>query len=192
MTDPLLFPVPGRLETDRLLLRAFEPGDAPALAQALAESAAELRRFLWFLPWVAEAPTLQAAELRCRRAQAAFLLRSDLPYLAFERHSGRLVGSVGLHRTDWQLPRTEVGYWLRSSATGRGYAAEGVDALCRWALDALGAQRVELVTDTENTASRRVAERCGFTLEGIARHVARAPDGSLRSNCLYARLPAGA
>lgn len=193
MRDPLLIEVPTELRTARLLLRPFRPGDGAVLHEALAETLPALREFLWFLPWVAEAPTAASAEARCRRCAANFIARTDLPYLAFELATGRLVASVGLHRTEWQLPKTEVGYWVRSSATGQGYAAEGVNALVGWALDAaggLGAQRVELVTDSDNSASRRVAERCGFTLEGTLRNTMRAPDGSLRSSCLYAKLPA--
>ena len=192
MPEPLLFPVPSVIETPRLLLRSFRVEDASALAEALADSLTEMRQFLWFLPWVAEDPTLESAEIRCRRAEANFLLRTDLPYLAFEREAGRLIGSVGLHRTDWQLPKTEIGYWIRTGSNGKGYASEGVVALTTWALEQLGAQRVELVTDEANLASRRVAERSGFALEGISRNVQRAPDGSLRSNCIYARLPTAA
>jgi len=189
MPDPLLFPVPTSLETPRLTLHPFRVEDAPALHAALKESIDDLRRFLWFLPWVAEDQTLRSAEVRCRRAEANFLLRTDLPYLAFEKATGRLVGSIGLHRTDWDLPRTEVGYWVRSSEARKGFGSEGVAALSAWALDGLGAQRVELVTDELNAGSRAVAERCGFRLEGTLRHVIRAPDGSLRNSCIYARLP---
>ena len=192
MDDPQLFPVPSSLETQRLVLRSFRIEDAPALHAALSESIRELRGSLWFLPWVAEECTLQAAEVRCRNAAASFLLRTDLPYLAFEKISGRLVASVGLHRTDWSLPRTEVGYWVRTNETGKGYASEGVAALTSWALDNLGAKRVELVTDEQNAGSRAVAERCGFRLEGVLRNVMQSPDGRLRNSCVYARLPAAA
>lgn len=189
VADPRRFPVPESFETPRLLLRPFAVADAPQLHEALVESIDALREHLWFLPWVAEPPTPASAVARCRRAQADFLRRADLPYLAFERRSGRLVGSAGLHRTDWALPATEVGYWVRTSETGKGYATEAVDALTVWALEGLGATRVALVTDELNVASRAVALRCGFRLEGVLRHAARSPDGRLRSTCLYARLP---
>lgn len=192
MPDPLLFAVPTSIETPRLVLRAFRTDDAAALHAALVESITELRAHLWFLPWVAEEQTLQSAEVRCRKAEANFLLRADLPYLAFDKRTGRLVASVGLHRTDWSLPKTEVGYWVRSSEAGKGYATEGVAALTSWALDALGAKRVELVTDEENHGSRAVAQRCGFRLEGVMHHVMQSPDGRLRNSCVYARLPAAA
>jgi RimJ/RimL family protein N-acetyltransferase len=191
MPDPLLLPVPSSLETQRLVLRSFRVEDAPALHAALAESINELRNTLWFLPWVAEDPTLQSAEIRCRNAAANFLLRTDLPYLAFEKTSGRLVASVGLHRTDWSLPRTEVGYWVRTSETGKGYASESVAALSSWALSDLGAKRLELVTDQQNLGSRGVAERCGFRLEGVLRNVMQSPDGRLRNSCVYSKLPDG-
>lgn len=189
MPDPLTFEIPSRFETARLVLRPFEVGDAAALHQALSESIVQLRRHLWFLPWVSQEQTLAAAQARCRAAQESFLLRTDLPYLAFKKDSGRLVGSIGLHRTDWNEPKTEVGYWIRSSEVGNGYASEGVKVLADWALSELRAIRVELVTLEENAASRAVAARCGFALEGIHRNVLRGPDGNLRHRCVFARLP---
>ncbi len=190
MRDPLLIDVPVHLETSRLILRPHHAGDGVALHEALSESIAALRRYLWFLPWVAEEPTLESAEIRCRKCEANFLARNDLALLAIEKATGRLVGSVGLHRTDWKLPKTEVGYWIRKSAWGKGYAVEGVEALVAWALGPLGAQRVELVTDEANLAARRVAERSGFRLEGILRQMQRGPDGALHNHCVYARFPA--
>jgi len=182
-------PVPVRFDTPRLVLRSFTPEDAPALHEALVESLPRLREYLWFLPWIAEEQTLQSAEVRCRNAQAAFENHADLAWLAFDRSTQRVVGSAGLHRTDWTLPRTEVGYWIRSSEAGKGYATEAVNALTTWALDTLHAVRVELLTDELNAGSRAVAQRCGFTLEGVQHHTMRSPDGRLRNTCVYARLP---
>jgi RimJ/RimL family protein N-acetyltransferase len=190
MLDPLLIDVPTRVETARLILRPHRAGDGPDLHEALVESIAELRRSLWFIPGIAEEQTADSAELRCRRSEGNFLARTDLPYLAFEKSTGRLVGSVGLHRTDWEVPKTEIGYWVRTSAGGRGYITEGVRALVGCAFDQLGAQRVELISDEENVSSRKVAERCGFELEGIRRNILRDPDGRLRNGCVYARLAA--
>lgn len=189
MLDPVHFPVPARLETRRLVLRAFAVEDAPELHQAIAESIDELRAHLWFIPWIAEEPTLEAARVRCQRALANHLLRTDLAYLAFDKARGRLVGSAGLHRTDWSLPRTEVGYWIRSSEVGKGYATEAVSGLTDWAIHVLGAKRVELIAGGDNKGSRAVAERCGYRLEGILHNTAQRPDGTLVHSCVYARLP---
>lgn len=190
-TNPILLDLPDTVETARLQLRPPRAGDGPALLEAVNESLPELRRFLASLPWVAAEQTLDLTEAFCRNAQANFIARRDLPFLMFEKGSGQLLGGTGLHRTVWETPKTEVGYWCRTSRSGQGFVGEAVAALVEYAFRHIQAVRVELVTDAENQRSRRVAERCGFALEGTLRHERRAPDGSLRTTCLYARLADG-
>lgn len=188
MANPILRDLPASIETARLLMRPPRSGDGAAVHEAIVESLPELRRFLASLPWVAEEQTRESAEVFCRNAESNFLARRDLPFLLLGRESGRLVGACGLHRTNWEVPKTEVGYWVRASESGKGYVTEAVNGLVAFALGVIGAERIEIITDAENLASRRVAERCGFTLEGILRRERRAPQGSLRDTCIYARL----
>ena len=188
MADPLLLDLPGSIETERLRLRPPQPGDGAAVFHAIEESLPELRAFLGWLPWVAAEPSVASSESWCRNAQANFLARRDLPFLLFEKATGVLVGASGLHRPVWETPKVEVGYWVRTSRRGNGFIAEAVVVLTQYAFNYLGAARVELVTDEANTRARRVAERCQFTLEGVLRSERRAPDGSLRNTCIYARL----
>lgn len=190
MINPVLLDLPPALETARLQLRPPQAGDGPALFSAVAESLAELRRFLGSLPWVAGEQSIEASEVYCREAQANFVARKDLPFLMFEKATGQLVGAVGLHRAVWTTPKVEVGYWGRTSRLGNGFISEAVLVLTEFALSHLGAVRVELITDEENGESRRLAERCGFKLEGVLRNERRAPDGTLRNTCIYARLSA--
>lgn len=188
MQSPLLLEPSPALATPRLTLRIPQPGDGPALFDAIAESLQNLRRFLASLPWVAADPSVEASEVFCRNAHANFHARKDFAYLVFEAGTSRLVGVCGLHRPDWTTPKMEVGYWCRTSAAGNGYVTEAVQAVCEHAFERLGAVRLAIVTDRENTASRRVAERCGFTLEGTLRSERRDPHGALRDTCIYSRL----
>ncbi len=107
----------------------------------------------------------------------------------FHDKQGRLLASSGLHRIDWSVPRFEIGYWRRSSERGRGYVTEGVRALTEMAFTQLGAVRVEIRCDDLNVRSARVAERCGFVLEGVLRNDSRSSQGALRSTRIYAKLP---
>ncbi|HMN76553.1 MAG TPA: GNAT family N-acetyltransferase [Burkholderiaceae bacterium] len=188
MKNPVLLDLPAAIQSQRLLLRSPRSGDGAALHETIVESLPELRRFLASLPWVAEEQTRESAEVFCRNAESNFLTRRNLPFLMFAKESGCLIGVCGLHRTVWDVPKTEVGYWVRSSESGKGYVTEAVTRLVAFAFEALAAERIEIITDAENLASRRVAERCGFTLEGLLRRERRAPDGSLRNTCVYARL----
>lgn len=190
MTDPILLELPTAIETDRLLLRPPRAGDGPILHEAIVESLAELRRFLASLPWVGCEQTVDSAEAYCRNAQANFLARRDLPFFVFDKATGQLVGATGLHRTVWATPRTEVGYWGRVSRARQGLVSEAVQAVSEYAFTYLRAVRVEAIMDEDNAPSRRVAERCGFVLEGVLRNERRAPDGTLRNTCVYARTTA--
>jgi RimJ/RimL family protein N-acetyltransferase len=186
--DPVLLDVPASLETRRLLLRAPKPGDGALLFEAISESLIELREFLVSLPWVAGEQSAEASEAFARKGQANFLARKDFPLVMFDKASGLLVGATGLHRPVWTTPKVEIGYWVRTSARGRGYVTEAVAAVHDFAVNQIGAVRTEIVTDEANHRSRAVAERCGFQLEAVLKHERRAPDGSLRNTCIYAKL----
>ena len=188
MINPQLLSLPTTLETERLLIRVPQEGDGPALHAAVCESLPALRQFLSALPWVANPGTPEDAEVRSRTGAAHFVMRTHQPFHLFEKSTGQLLGGAGLLRTAWDTPKTEVGYWIRSSCAGRGYTQEAVLALVDYAFQQMQVVRVELIADEANLASRRVAERCLFELEGILRQDRRATDGSLRNTCVYARL----
>ena len=187
--DPLLLDVPERLETERLVLRCPRPGDGPAVNVAVCESLEGLRPWM---PWAKAAPSIDDSEAYCRRMHAKFLLREDLVLLIFERGSegaaGPVLGAVGLHRIDWVARCFEIGYWRRKGLGGLGIVSEAVQGLARMAWDRLDARRLEIRMDEDNVPSRNVAERAGFTFEGLLRLNALAPDGSARSTRVYARV----
>lgn len=188
MIDPVLIDLPTSIETERLLLRPPRAGDGAMMHAAVTESLPELRRFLASLPWVAGDQTVDSAETYCRNSYANFVARKDLPFLVLEKSTAQIVGATGLHRTVWSTLKTEIGFWGRVSSAHRGFITEAVTALTSYAFTNLRASRVEIVTDEENNASRGVAERCGFSLEGILRNERRAPDSTLRNTCIYARI----
>lgn len=189
--NPVLLDLPGAISTDRLHLRPPQPGDGVALHAAITESLPELRRFLASLPWVAGEQSEASSEAWARTAAANFAARKDFPFLIFARDSHRLIAATGLHRVDWKVPKAEVGYWCRTSCHGQGYVTEAVSAIVAYAFENFHAVRLEIVTDQDNEPSRQVALRSGFTLEGTLRNQSRAPDGSLRNMCVYARLRSG-
>jgi RimJ/RimL family protein N-acetyltransferase len=187
--DPVLIDVPEAIATERLWLRCPRAGDGTVINEAVVQTLPELKPWM---PWAQTAPTLEESELHCRRAAAQYALREDLQLLIFERQSdggqGRLLGATGLHRMDWSVPRFEIGYWRRSGEGGRGLMTEAVRALSRFAFDTLHAQRVEVRMSSDNARSRAVAERCGFTLEGVLRRDSLDVNGQPRDTAVYARV----
>jgi RimJ/RimL family protein N-acetyltransferase len=86
-----------------------------------------------------------------------------------DAQTGELLGAISLLRFEWPERRAEIGYWLAPWARGRGVATRAVRLLSRWALTDLGLARLALHADADNESSQRIAERCGFTREGVLR-----------------------
>ncbi|PSK67408.1 putative ribosomal N-acetyltransferase YdaF [Micromonospora sp. MH33] len=132
----------------------------------------------WFPDAFQEPPTLDGVRANLERAGQAWLEGSLLSLsIAVPAEGGwRLVGWVQLV-IDGPARSGEVGYWLDAGHVGRGLVARAVTAVLDHAFGPLGLERVALPTTVDNTRSRSVAERLGFTQEGVLREAAAFPDG---------------
>jgi RimJ/RimL family protein N-acetyltransferase len=183
MKPPILLDFPESFETERLSIRSPLPGDGPEMHAAVRESRGELAP--WML-WPKEHRTIDDSEASSRRARVAFLERSELRLHLYLKGTDTLVGSGGLQRIDWEVPKFEIGYWCRTGFTGRGYITEAVLGITEFAFDTLGARRVEIRCDSRNVPSARVAERAGFELEGRLHNNEIGNDGRPRDTLIFA------
>lgn len=175
--------VPKEFWGPRVLLRPLTLRDAPAVWEAIEESRERLGAWL---PWVGTVRSLDDERANIVRMRASWMRREGLPVGIFDRATGRYLGGSGLHRINWDLRIFEIGYFIRTSAEGRGYIAETVQLLTRFAFDRLQANRVEIYVDPRNVRSARVPERLGFVLEGTLRRVRPDVDGRLADRQMFA------
>jgi RimJ/RimL family protein N-acetyltransferase len=91
-----------------------------------------------------------------------------------------------LHPRDLLVPSYEIGYWLHSAHTGKGYMTEAVQALVIWGRDVAGAKRISIRAQTKNKASWSIPKRLGFKFEGIHRSQIRDNAGQLADARMYA------
>ncbi|MFF0381926.1 GNAT family N-acetyltransferase [Streptomyces sp. NPDC004286] len=150
------------LTTERLLLRAVRPDDTEAVFAAAQDPA--IQRWISSFP----SPYLRehAETFVGGTAPAGWADDSNYTFGAF-RPSGELAGmlSVVTHGPG----HGEIGYWATREHRGRGYITEAASAVARWAFTALAMDRLEWHAEVGNHASRAVAERVGFTVEGVLR-----------------------
>jgi RimJ/RimL family protein N-acetyltransferase len=180
--NPLLLDLPIPITTTRLLLRPPQAGDGKKLNQVVTESFEQLHQWM---KWAAHKPTADETEIYVRQAQAEWILRKDLNLLIFDRNETTIIGACGFNEIDWNIPSLAIGYWVRTTMQGKDYATEAAYALAQYAFKELNAARVEIRCDTENMRSKKVAEKIGFTLEGILKNH-RKMHGSLSNTALYA------
>lgn len=114
-------------------------------------------------------------------------VRPEHTALAMELE-GRVVGGIGMGLNSQEY-RATLGYWVAAAARGSGTCTRALRLLSRYALDELRLQRVDLITDPDNIASQRVAEKVGFQREGVLRAHLRHPDGRIRDSVSFSLLP---
>ncbi|WP_226580040.1 GNAT family N-acetyltransferase [Halobacillus litoralis] len=184
--NPIMIDVKTTIETERLQLRMPMPGDGPAVNKAIQDSINELKPWLGF---VQTTPSVEDTEINAREAHAHFLTREKLRYLIYLKEDGTFLGSTGFHNIDWDVPKFEIGYWMHTKHSGRGYMREAVGALTSFALEDLGGSRVEIRCEAENIKSRAIPEALDYNLEGILRNEDRSVDKKrLTDTCIYAKI----
>jgi RimJ/RimL family protein N-acetyltransferase len=155
------------LQGRTVVLRPLGPENEEELFAAVSTSIAELSRWM---PWCHADYSIDESRQYLASRATAWTEGTEYSFGIFDRETGKLVGGVGINFIDWPHRRANLGYWLRTHATGRGYASEAANVLACWALEALGLQRIEIVAAVDNIASQKVAERAGATREGILRN----------------------
>lgn len=149
-----------------LALRPYELSDAYAFHEAAVESQPDLHPWM---PWCHPEYSLQEAADWVTMQVAAFEEKTAFEFFIVDA-AGRPLGGCGLSQIDARNRRANLGYWIRSSATGHNRAAEAVRLLVRWGRENTDLERIEVVVATGNQRSLRVAEKAGAVQEGILRN----------------------
>jgi RimJ/RimL family protein N-acetyltransferase len=152
--------------TERVVVRCWEPNDAPLLKEAVDSSLVELRPWL---PWALNEPqTVEEKVQLLRRFRAQFDLGEDFVYGLFSRDESEVVGGSGFHRRVGE-GAFEIGYWIRSSRAGQGLATEATAALTRIGFEVCEVDRIEIHCEPENERSLRIPRKLGYAEEARLR-----------------------
>ena len=142
------------------MLEPVEPKHAYGIFDAVVASQAEL---LPWMPWAAS-PTIEGTEAHTRDDVADWSADRHFQFAVIDRAGGAVLGVAGLRRDGDDA--AELHYWIRTDHAGRGLTTEAGRALIAWARDSLRLERLTLWAGRDNAASRRVAEKLGFTHVG--------------------------
>ena len=165
-----------RIETERLVIRCYQPGDAHMMHAAITGSIEHLRPWL---PWARQEPKeLEGMAEFIRMFRGQFDLGQDAVYGIFDKTESEQIGGTGLHNRIGKEAR-EIGYWINVKHANKGYATEAVRALLRIAFEIEQMQRLEIRCDPENVFSRRIPLRLGFRHEMTLRTNPADGDGRL-------------
>jgi RimJ/RimL family protein N-acetyltransferase len=165
------------LQGEGLVLRPWVEDDVPALVAACNDP--EIPRWI---PVIAR-PYTEADALAFVRGETA----AGPEHSFAVTEDGIVVGAIGMTTNANRSGR--IGYWCAKDARGRGVTTRALRVLSRWGLYELQLGRLDLITDPDNVASQRVAEKVGFRREGVMRSEMLHPDGRRRDSVVFSLLP---
>ena len=159
-------PAPYRIETERLVIRAWQRDDAALLKEAIDSSVEHLRAWM---PWADDEPqTLEEKTALLEAFRAQFDAAENFVYGIFSPDEAQVLGGTGLHARVG-AGGLEIGYWVRASSTRQGIASESSAAVTRAGFEVCGADRIEIRVEPRNEASLGVPRKLGFLEEATLR-----------------------
>jgi len=172
-----------RIHTQRLVVRCWNPEDAPLLKATIEASVEHLRPWM---PWAKNEPTdLQAKIDLLRLFRGNFDLGQDFVYGILSRDESQVLGGSGLH-TRVGEGALEIGYWIHADHLNQGFATEASAALTKVAFEVNGVDRVEIHCDPENVRSAAVPRKLGFGHEATLRRRLAQEGGELSDLMFWA------
>ncbi|HEX4678911.1 MAG TPA: GNAT family protein [Gaiellaceae bacterium] len=177
---------PYRIETERLVIRCYEPEDAPLLKAAVDSS---IEHLLPWMPWARFEPQSVEDKIQlCRMFRGQFDLDQNYVYGIFSPDETEQLGGSGFHKrgNDGSL---EIGYWVAASAVGQGIATEVTAVQTRAGFELAGLDRVDIQVDPANERSLAIPRKLGFTEDGrLRRRLDAHGDGARRDSFVFSML----
>lgn len=149
-----------------MLLRPFSNDDIVPVHEAILESFDELSQWM---RWCNEDYSIDGTSAFIMSQDNAWKNDLEYSFAVCHRDTGIFMASVGLNLVNRNYQMANLGYWVRTSATGQGIATRATRLVAHFAFEQLNLQRVEIVAAVGNFASQRVAEKAGAVREGVLR-----------------------
>ena len=180
---------PYRIETERLVIRCWNPGDAEQLKATIDQNLHHLRRWM---PWALNEPTPIDQKVELLRAfRSMFDASTDFVYGVFAKDDHTVLGGSGFH-TRRGPAAFEIGYWIDRRHTRMGLATELVRALVPAAFMVHGIDLIEIRCEAGNEASAAIPRKLGFTHEATLRRRGTDFPGEFRDQMVFSLFRADA
>jgi ribosomal-protein-serine acetyltransferase len=165
---------PMNIRFDNITLRPLDKNDA---TQLLALIDRNRPRLLDYFPVTSRSITdINSSKYYIKQKIAEAAKREHYTYV-IEDDSKTLQGIFILKNIDWWVPKGELAYFIDKDLEGKGIMTKVMAEMVRYCFDTLEMNKLFILTSTDNYASRKIAEKNGFKVEGILRKNYRIPTG---------------
>ena len=161
--------MPSKIESERIVLESAFPPSFALATEIFEKALPSYETLVQWIPW--------PNKVKRPEDEYGYLLNwvkrhweegSGFTYIIRNKDTKAFAGLIDFFKYDDKGKTAEIGYWLINEAVGNGYVTEAVRAVEKTVFEQ-GVNRIQIRTDTRNVRSFKVAERCGYRLEGVLR-----------------------
>jgi ribosomal-protein-serine acetyltransferase len=114
--------------------------------------------------------------------------RTYFPYIIVDNSNQKIAGFTDLKNIDWSIPKSEMGLYIGNDYANQGISTKAFSLFCDFCFTEYKFQKLFLRTHHGNTFARRVAEKCGFEIEGTIRRDYKTTAGEIVDLIYYGRI----
>ncbi len=155
------------MQFSNYLLRPLEADDAPDLFTLIDSNRKRLEDF--FAGTVNRNKTLDETLQFVPEVIARANNRTYYPFVIVDTTTDKIIGYTDIKSIDWNIPKAEIGYFIDKDYEGKGISTKAAENIVGYCFEILQLHKVFLRTHESNIASRRIAEKLGFIVEGNIR-----------------------
>jgi ribosomal-protein-serine acetyltransferase len=174
------------MNIDHYELRLLKPDDLHAYFKMVDKNRKRLEQF--FTGTVSRTQTLEATAEFLKEIEQRIEARTYFPFVVLNKQTQALEGFFDIKNIDWSIPKAEVGCYVDEDSAGRGLTSKLAVQFCRYCFTEYQFKKLFIRTHHTNIAAKRLAEKCGFTLEGTLRSDYRTTAGELVDLLYYGKL----
>lgn len=152
---------------DNYTIRLLTNDDLHAYFQMIERNRPRLEDY--FAGTISKTHTLEDTAVFLRENVKKAIDRTYFPYIIEENTSNTFVGYIDLKRISWNIPKGELGCFFDEDYAGKGIATKALQLATDYFFHELGIKKLFLRTHPDNTSARKLAEKCGFEIEGLIR-----------------------
>jgi ribosomal-protein-serine acetyltransferase len=174
------------MQFDNYSIRPLTTGDIEPYFEMVDKNRKRLESF--FTGTVSKTKTFEDTRNFLVEIEQKVQERSYFPFLLIDDLTNRIIGFFDLKNIDWNIPKSEVGCYIDSEYEGKGITAKAFEVFCEYCFKEYNFKKLFLRTHESNIAAQRVAEKCGFEVEGRIRRDYKTTSGELVDLMYYGRL----
>ena len=167
-------------------LRMLNASDPEIFFNLIERNRARLEAF--FSHTVSRTKTLEDTNEYVTEILKKIGLKTYLPFFLIDKNEGSVIGFIDLKNIDWKIPKGELGYFIDEKYTNQGFGTKMLKTFTNHCSEHYGFQKLFLRTHETNYSARKIAEHCGFEVEGRLRRDYKTTTGELVDLLYYGKL----